>query len=92
MEYKDYDQINNARKSMQRGLRFAYYIHAQLIMPQMPILYKCGGCGRPIFEANTKTIEIDNGFGAGHESLKTSDHWIRLKCHSCGAHISILFK
>lgn len=90
--YKDYDEQRTARKSLQKGLRFAYMVHRKLIKPKNPVLYHCGGCGRPIFEANSDTVEIHNSFGLDQQSLKPSDNWIRLKCHSCGSHISILFK
>lgn len=89
---KNYDQIANARKSMQKGVRFSIFLHKRLIKPHHPILLRCMNCGRPICEVNSDTIEISNSFGISQESLRASDNWIRLKCHSCAAHISILWK
>lgn len=91
-DYKDYDTQRSARKSLQRGTRLVYFIHKRLVKPKFPVLLHCASCGRPIFEVNSDTIEIHNTFGMSQESLKASDNWIRHKCHSCSAHISILWK
>ena len=89
--YKDYDEQRTARKKLQIGVRLVYILHKRLIKPKNPVLYHCGSCGRPICEGNSDTLEIQNTFGVDQQSLKASDNWIRIKCHSCGAHISILF-
>lgn len=91
-EYKDYDQIRNARKNLQTGLRFSFFLHKRLVKPNFPVLIRCPGCGRPVCEINSDTIEMSNSFGLSQQSLKASDNWIRIKCHSCAAHISILWK
>jgi len=90
--YDDISDARKARRALQRGLRFVYFIHSQLVKPDYPVLFNCAGCGRPVFEANSKSLEISNSFGISQKYLRASDSWIRLKCNSCGAHISILFK
>lgn len=89
---KDYDQIRSAHRNRQHHVRIAYFLHKRLVKPGTPTLHHCDNCGRPIFESNSDTIEITNSFGVSQESLKASDNWIRIKCHSCAAHISILWK
>lgn len=91
-EYKDYDLQRSARDNLQKGLRFAFFLHKRLVKPGYPVLLHCPGCGRPFGEYNSDTIEINNGFGMSQISIKASDSWERHKCHSCGAKLSILWK
>lgn len=89
-EYKDYEQIRNNRRN--GDARFVFFLHKRLVKPRRPLLLHCAGCGRPFLEVNSDMIEISNSFGIDQQSLKASDSWIRHKCRSCGAHISILWK
>lgn len=91
-DYKDYDSIRRARKDIPHNVRIAYFLHKRLVKPNRPTLHHCDNCGRPIFESNSDTIEIENSFGLPLQSLKAGDSWIRIKCHSCAAKISILWK
>lgn len=88
-DYKNYSKI--IRGNLPKGLRFSFFLHKRLIKPETPVLLHCSGCGRPICEVNSDTIEISNSFGVSQQSIKASDNWIRLKCHGCKAHISILW-
>ena len=89
---KNYDQQRSARKSLQMGVRLVYIFHKRLIKSKNPVLHHCDSCGRPFCETNCDMVEIQNTFGLDRQSLQPSDNWIRIKCKSCGAHISILFK
>ncbi len=88
--YKDYGEIRKNRANF--GARFVFFLHKRLVKPQKPLLLHCPGCGRPFLEANSDTIEVSNSFGIPQDSLKASDNWVRHKCHSCAASISILWK
>jgi DNA-directed RNA polymerase subunit RPC12/RpoP len=90
--YKDYDEQRTARKNIQKGVRLIYFLHKRLTKPGHPVLWHCGNCGRPVFEANSDTVEIHSSFGIDQQSIKASDNWTRIKCHSCGAHISLFWK
>lgn len=91
-EYKDYDAIRRNRSTVKLGARFAFFLHKRLVKPREPLLLHCPGCGRPFAEANSDTMEVINSFGLSQDSIKASDNWIRIKCRSCSAHISILWK
>ena len=89
-QYKDYGELRRNRANF--GARFAFFVHKRLVKPKQPLLLHCPGCGRSFAEANSDMMEVMNSFGVPQDALKASDDWIRIKCRSCSAHISILWK
>lgn len=73
-------------------VRFVFFLHKRLIKPKELVKLHCPACGRQFIKVNSDTIEVHNSFGLPDDEIKTSDSWQRVRCHSCKAQISILWK
>lgn len=91
MSFRFYNDGHNDKRTLSQGLRFVFFLHKRLVKPNFPVLLHCPGCGRPLYEVNSDTIELSNSFGLSQSTLKASDNWIRHRCHSCKAEINLLW-